>query len=123
MIKTIDDDEVINQVGIASLYNEQNLFQEKLKEGYNEIAFGKGIYISVGKSEEKIARMWAFYHPNGKIFTHQIPKSIDYPDPFPCRGPAFEREYSQNEFEQYIDEKKLTISKKVDLANILDKVN
>jgi hypothetical protein len=123
MIKTIDDNEVINQVGIASLYNEQNLFQEKLKEGYNKIAFGRGSSISVGKSEEKITRMWAFYHPNGKIFTHQIPKSIDHPDPFPCRGPAFEREYLQDEFEQYIKDKKLTISEKVSLADILNKVN
>lgn len=123
MIKTIDDNEVVNQVGIASLYGEQNIFQEKLKEGYTELSFGRGSYISVGNSEEKITRMWAFYHPDGRISTHQIPKFITPPDPFSCRGPAFEREYSQNEFEQYIKDKKLTISNKVSLAGILTEVN
>jgi hypothetical protein len=118
----VDKEEVISSLQLASLYGEENLFQGKLNEGYNELSFGRGTYIYSGDYGEKITRMWTFYHPNGKIFTHQIPKSKRGIDDFPCRGPAFEIEYSEKEFEEYVKDKKLIISGKESLVEMVSKV-
>ena len=118
----VDEEEVISSLKLASLYGEENLFQKKLKEGYTELSFARGTYIYNGDYGEKITRMWAFYHPDGRISTHQIPKSKNGIDGFPCRGNPFDMEYSQDEFKKYIEDKKLIVSDRSGLVDMISNV-
>lgn len=99
-----------------NLFGNKEVFSKKLSEGYTEIAFGHGQY---NNNLKKISSIFVFYDSEGNVSTYQYPKSIDLPDPFPCRGQPFERKYSKKEFERYLELKKITLGKNSKLVDVL----
>lgn len=98
------------------MFGDKNIFEKRLGEGYDKVSFGRGKLVN----NEIICALWVFYDTN-KIATYEHPKSISYSKSSPCRGPPFEREYSIGAFEDYMKNKKIVLSKKMDLENIIKK--
>lgn len=101
-----------------NLFGDKKVFSKRLSEGYTEIAFGHGQWDN---NLKKISSIFAFYKPEGNISTYEYPKSINLPDPFPCRGQPFQKKYSKEEFEKYLKLKKINLSEKSNLVNIVNK--
>lgn len=99
-----------------AIYGDKDIFEKRLKEGYEEVAFGRGKCVN----NEIISALWVFYNTN-KIATYEYPKFIKSPEISPCKGPPYEKEYSKQEFEEYLRDKKIFLSKKISLEEIINK--
>lgn len=99
------------------MFGNKEVFEKRLKEGYRDVAFGRGIYID----NQKISVIWAFYHPDKKIATYEHPKSFDPFLGLSKMGSPFEEEYSEEKFKEYTENKKITLSNKIDLEDVVEK--
>jgi len=110
---------ILNEKSVAKLYGEENLFSLKLSEGYKEVSFGTGQFVYSGRTKERVARFWAFYNPNGNISTREVSKFVTLPDPFPVRNVPSNNNYPKDEFEKYIKDKKIKLTNKMNLAELV----
>ncbi len=98
------------------MYGRREVFKKKQSEGYTEVAFGGGDWVGA----ERIVAIWTFYHPAKKfrnVSTLQHPKHFD--GEHTLRGTPFEKDYSQREFEEYVQKMQIRIHNKQNLAELL----
>ena len=98
---------------IAAMYGNKGIFEQRLKEGYDQVAFGNGQWVET----RRIVAIWAFFHPSSKIVTYEHPKSNDMGPS--VRGNPFQREYTAATFQQYCELNKITMDEKMGLAELL----
>jgi hypothetical protein len=96
------------------IYGDKDIFEKRLKEGYDKVSFGRGKLVN----NEIICAVWVFYNTD-KIATYEHPKSLNLSKSSPCRGKPYEREYSKTEFEEYMKNKKIILSKKMNLEEVV----
>ena len=115
------------------MYGNKEVFNKRAKEGYTEVAFGIGEWISRPIGEERIVGLYAFYHPNGKVSTYEHPKANHGFGN--VHGQPFEAEYNakrtllqkllgkSSTFEQHLKEFKITLDQRNNLAKIVKLLN
>ena len=96
------------------LYGNRDVFQRRLDEGFTKLAFGDGNWVG----NERIVRLFVFYHPDGRIATYEHPKSEH--DGTTFRGGPFEAEYSEEEFQSYKEKFQIAFGGKTSLAEVLE---
>lgn len=102
------------------MYGDRGVFERKLEEGYNEVAFGGGAWIC----GERIAALWAFYKPK-RWFRRERVSTLQYyefitPDEDNMRSDPFEKTYSLKKFMKYISTVKIKMDEKRSLSEILE---
>jgi hypothetical protein len=98
------------------IYGDRDVFEKRLKEGYEQVAFGRGKLVG----KEIISATWVFYN-SYKIATYEFPKFVRSKNFLPCKGEPCEKVFLNEEFEEYRKNKKITLTKKMDLGNIIRK--
>jgi hypothetical protein len=98
------------------MYGKREIFERKQNEGYTEVAFGGGDWVD----SNRIVALWAFYHPTkmfGSVSTLQYPKFDD--GTHTIRFKPFERKYSQEGFERYLQKMQIKMGDRENLAKLL----
>ena len=95
------------------MYGRKDVFEKKLNEGYTEISFGGGDWVG----NQRIVKLWVFYHPEGKIATFAHPKMFD--GVTNVRGIPYEAEYTEREFKKHQKKFQLKVGNRADLAKIV----
>jgi len=114
-------------LSILADYGDREVFERKQKEGYDEIAFGRGEWVDQGNYDSRIIALWAFYdtnNPDRNIATQQFIKIRE--NLVTRRGGSFEEEYSQQELDKYIADMKITLEGRGRLEEVIalfDEVN
>jgi len=96
------------------MYGNKNVFEKRVEEGYTEVAFGGGDWVG----NQRIVRLWAFFHPKGKIATYEHPKFDD--GSHIMRGNPFEAKYSQRKFQKHLREFQIKLGAKSELAEVVN---
>lgn len=100
---------------LLGMYGNFEIFRRRQEEGYTEVVFGSGEWVS----SERIIALWAFYGPNKLIATYQHPK---YDDGLQTRrGSPFERIYNEEEFRDYLKRMKISLGSCNKLSDIVSK--
>ena len=73
----------------------------------------------MGVDGQRIVRIWAFYHPNGKVATFEHPKSMTL-DGHTVREEPFEAEYSKRKFQRHLQKFQIKLGDKTGLADVVD---
>ena len=97
-----------------AMYGRKDVFENRVREGYTEVAFGGGDWVG----EQRIVRLWVFYHPEGKIATYEHPKFMTL-DTHTMRGQPFEKEYTEGEFQKHQKQFKLKVGNRRSLAEVV----
>ena len=116
-----------------TMYGNKRIFDKRLKEGYTEVALGSGEWVSApAGSEQRIVKLFVFYHPNGKVATYEHPKANHgfgniHGQPFEAEyntkrtliGKLFGTNSFKDSFENHLKEFKIALGEKGDLAEIV----
>jgi len=97
------------------LYGNRDLFFEKIKEGYTQFAFGTGPEINA----VRIVGMFVLFPPSESektIIVEGTTKDYNGYASVRCR---LSGEYTTKEFENFIREKRVKLSKKMDLQELM----
>ena len=97
------------------LYGRKDAFEKRVRDGYTEVAYGGGDWVG----NQRIVRLWAFYHPDGSIATYEHPKGMT-PDMHTIRGQPFEAEYTEREFQEHLENFRIKIGPKTGLKKLVE---
>jgi hypothetical protein len=121
--QTIKERVVPDKWSLLGMYGNKDIFKQKLKEGYTEVAFGGGKW----NKGYRIVALYVFRKPGKKLFwrfrtssviaTYEHPKfQLDY---YTMHGKPFEARYTERSFKKYTEKHLITISSFTDLATLL----
>lgn len=107
---------------ILELYGreDKDVFERRVREGYTEVAFGDWNCIY----NQLSVRLWAFYHPDGRIVTYEhlvIGDRLSGGVTYSVTGKQFEAEYNEKELQKHLNEFQVKrLSAKSGLAEVVE---
>ena len=111
----------VERFSLLGMYGDRKYFQKKLDEGYSEVAFGSGPYITSpsGFLQKRMVGMFAFFHPDGRIVTYETVKQWLEWESDPHRGHPPESQYNAKTFEERCKDFQVSLSEKATLADVV----
>ena len=103
---------------MLGMYGKKDIFEKRVREGYTEVAFGRGEWCPGTLVNFRIVGLWSFYHTDGRIATYEHPKQEF--DSHTSHGKPFEAEYTPQEFQDYIKRLRIQLSSKSSLKDLVD---
>ncbi|MBI5397931.1 hypothetical protein HZB03_00575 [Candidatus Woesearchaeota archaeon] len=105
-------------------YGRPDVFRKRLGEGFTKVAAGTGPFVDA----RRIARIWAFYHPQGRVVTMELPELLCSSETRYCapffshetrHGVPFIEEYDSVEFQEYKRDHRILLAEPRSLEQVV----
>ena len=101
-----------DEFSLFGLYGNREVFQQRLNEGFTELAFASGPEVN----GLRIVAAFVFYHPDGRVATFEHIK--DYTMGTSVRG-VDQNSYTEQTFAELVQKQRLEVGKKFPLRELL----